>query len=208
MEFPFGNPGRLPRTRVRRKLAGMDSRATVRRWTIEDLERLPDDGQKHELQAGLLLSEPLPGMRHGRVAAEIAARLRSFVRRRRLGVVFGNDTGFVLSRSPDTARGPDIAFVTGARFRAVGDRTGPFPGAPDLAVEVLSPSNTPAGVHAKVADYLAAGARLVWVVDTEAETVAVHRSLLSPRVLSREETLDGEDVLPGFRVKVARVFEV
>lgn len=147
-------------------------------------------------------------MRHGRVAAEIASRLRSFVRRRRLGVVFGNDTGFVLSRSPDTARGPDVAFVTTERFRAVGDRTDPFPGAPDLAVEVRSPSNTHEGVHAKVADDLAAGAVLVWVVDTETESVAVHRSLLCPRVLSREETLDGEDVLPGFRVKVARIFEV
>lgn len=202
------NPLQLLPRNSRRTLPPMPGRTALRNWTVEDLDRLPDDGWKHELQVGFLLAEPLPGMRHGRVAAEIGARLAGFVRRRRLGVVVANDTGFVLSRAPDTVRGPDVAFVTAERFAAVGDRVSVFPGAPDLAVEVLSPSNTPSGVHAKVGDYLAAGTRLVWVVDSEAETVAVHRSLLSPRRLGGEEILEGEDVLPGFRVRVARLFEV
>ena len=176
--------------------------------TVEDLDAMPEDGLKYELQAGLLVSEPLPGGRHGRVAANVAGLLREHVRRQALGVVYVNDTGFVLARRPDTVRGPDVAFVSRERFAATGDPVGAVPGAPDLAVEVLSPSNTPASVHAKVADYLAAGTRLVWIVDPGREMVTVYRSLLSPRVLSHDQELDGEDVVPEFRVAVAELFEI
>lgn len=179
-----------------------------RLMTIEDLDALPEDGLKHELQAGVLVSEPLPGMRHGRVAIRIGELLGAHVRRHRLGVVIGNDSGFILSRSPDTVRGPDVSFVSRARFESVGDLATAFPGAPDLAVEVLSPSNTPASIHAKVADYLAAGTRQVWVVDSETATVVVYRSLLSPVRLSASQTLSGEDVVPGFQTTVAALFEV
>ncbi|HKQ60978.1 MAG TPA: Uma2 family endonuclease [Candidatus Polarisedimenticolaceae bacterium] len=174
--------------------------------SVEDLATYPDDGLKHELQAGILVSEPLPGFRHGHVAATIVALLRGHVRRHELGVVLGNDSGFLLARAPDTLRGPDVAFVSSARLAAVREPEKAFPGAPDLAVEVLSPSNSVGSVHAKVADYLAAGTRLVWVVDPEQETVAVYRSLLVPRVLAREEELDGDDVVPGFRARVAELF--
>ena len=176
--------------------------------SIDDLYSMPDDGLKHELQAGVLVSEPLPGFRHGRVAARVAELLATHVRRHRLGVVIGNDSGFILSRAPDTVRGPDVSFVSRARFERVGDVTRAFPGAPDLAVEVLSPSNTPAGVRAKVADYLAAGTHCVWVIDTEAETVTTYRSLLFPCTLAAEDTLEGEDVVPGFRASVAELFEI
>ena len=169
---------------------------------------MEDDGLKHELQAGILVSEPLPGFRHGRVALKTGALLLAHASRRDLGVVLSNDSGFVLARRPDTVRGPDVAFISHERLAAVDDPVGAFPGAPDLAVEILSPSNTPALLHAKVADYLAAGTRLVWLVDPERETVTVHRSLLSPRVLSLDEELDGEDVVPGFRVRVAELFEI
>lgn len=176
--------------------------------SIDDLYAMPDDGSKHELQAGVLVSEPLPGTRHGRVAAAVVELLRAHVRRHRLGVVIGNDSGFVLSRSPDTVRGPDVSFLSRERFERAGESIRAFPGAPDLAVEVLSPSNTPAGIHAKVADYLAAGTRLVWVVDTGTETVAVYRSLLSPRLLTGNDALEGEEVIPGFRASVAELFEI
>jgi Uma2 family endonuclease len=174
--------------------------------TLEELYALPDDGTKQELQAGILISEPLPSFRHGRVAAAIAYELRTHVRRHRLGVVVSNDSGFLLARSPDTVRGPDVAFVS--RDRMTIDEARAFPGAPDLAVEVLSPSNTPASMHAKVADYLAAGTRRVWVVDVERETVTIYASLLSPRIVAPDGILDGEDVVPGFRVPVAELFEI
>ncbi len=176
--------------------------------SLDDLYRMPDDEWKHELQAGMLVSEPLPGSRHGRVASRVAELLGGHARRNRIGVVFTNDTGFVLSRSPDTVRGPDVAFVSRERFEAIGDLATAFPGPPDLAVEVLSPTNTPAGIHAKVADYLAAGTSLVWVVDPETETVDVYRTLLFPTTLVGEDTLEGDNVVPGFRASVSELFEV
>ena len=179
-----------------------------REMTVEDLYVMPDDGFNHELQAGILVSEPLPGGRHGSVTAAVAEMLRAHVKKHRLGVVFAGDSGFVLAREPDTVRGPDVAFVSRERFDRSGDTVKAFAGAPDLAVEVLSPSNTPAAMHAKVADYLAAGSRSVWVVDPESQTVTVYASLLSPRRLGEDETLDGNDVVPGFRVRVGEIFEL
>jgi Uma2 family endonuclease len=175
--------------------------------TIEDLYTLPEDRVTYELQAGTLLSEPHPGVKHGRVVMLIAAVLLAHVRAHRLGVVLVNDTWFLLSRDPDTVRAPDVAYITRQRFEESGDPAGAFPGAPDLAVEVLSTSNTPSQVRAKVADYLAAGTRCVWVADVSSQSVTAYRSLLAPRTLLAEDILDGEDVLPGFRVNVGELFE-
>lgn len=176
--------------------------------SVEDLYTLPDDDLRHELQAGVLLSEPPPGMRHGRITALLVTRLTNHAGPRRLGVVFTADAGYVLARSPDTVRGPDVSFVSRLRFEQVGDLPTAFPGPPDLAVEVASPGNRPADIHAKVADYLAAGTRLIWVVDPEAESVTVYRSLLAPLILRSTDKLDGEDVLPGFGIEVAELFEI
>lgn len=181
--------------------------APSRDWTVEDLEGMPDNGYKYELQAGLLLSEPLPGSRHGRMVARIVEVLAPFVRARGLGVVIAADSGFVLRRSPDTVRGPDVAFVTRDRYAAAGDDRRAFEGAPDLAVEVVSPSQSPERLHAKVADYLAAGTRMVWLVDPETRTVVVYRELLAPCTIRAVGTLQGEDVLPGFRVDLLELFE-
>jgi len=158
-----------------------------REMTVEDLYVMPDDGFNHELQAGMLVSEPAPGFRHGRIMAAIAELLRAHVKQLRLGVVLAGDSGFILARKPDTVRGPDVAFVSRERFERSGDTVRAFAGAPDLAVEVVSPSNAPAAMHAKVADYLAAGTRRVWVVDPEARTVTVYASLLGPLRLGLDQ---------------------
>lgn len=186
----------------------MARRAAEQTLTVEQLYTMPDDGLKHELEAGVLVSEPLPGFRHGGVVARVSALLDAHVRARGLGVVLAGDAGFILARDPDTLRGPDVAFVARERLVRLSDPSSAFRGAPDLAVEVRSPSNTPSAVHAKVADYLAAGTRLVWLLDPERETVTVYRSLLGPRVSARGDELDGEDVVPGFRVRVAALFEM
>jgi Uma2 family endonuclease len=123
-------------------------------------------------------------------------------------VVFAGDSGFILARKPDTVRGPDVAFVSKERFEQSRDTVKAFAGAPDLAVEVLSPSSTSAAMHAKVADYLAAGTRRVWVVDPEAQAVTVYASLLWPHRLSEAELVEGDDVVPGFRVRVGEIFEL
>ena len=176
--------------------------------TVEDLYVMPADGYKYELQAGLLVSEPLPGGRHGSVMAAVAEILRAHVKKHRLGVVVAGDSGFIPARKPDTVRGPDVAFVSMERYEQSGDTVRAFAGAPDLAVEILSPSNTSAGMHAKVADYLAAGTRRVWVVDPEAQTVTVYASLLWPQRLGEDELLEGDDVVPGFQVRVGEFFEI
>jgi Uma2 family endonuclease len=176
--------------------------------TAEQLYELPDDGLGYELLRGVLVSEPVPGRLHGRTVARISKLLSNFVDSRRLGVVYTGDTGFVLARQPDTVRGPDVAFLSEERERETQDERPYVPGAPDLAVEVISPSDRTREVLGKVSDYLAAGSRIVWVVNPVSEEVSVFHSPFAPRTLAGADVLDGEDVLPGFSVTIAEIFEI
>ena len=182
--------------------------APRRTLVVEDLYRLPDDGRRYELVNGRLVSEPLSGGRRGRIAATIASLIARHVREHRLGVVVTCDTGFVLARGPDTVRGPDVAFINRKRWERLHDDTRAIPGAPDLAIEVLGPESSPVDVHAKVADFLAAGTPRVWVVDPEQECVDVFRTLLEPRCFIGDDELAGEIALPGFRARVATLFQL
>lgn len=175
--------------------------------TVEQLYELPDDGLRRELLRGIVVSEPLLGRLHGRTVTRLAMLLGNFVGPRRLGVVYTGETGFVLARAPDTVRGPDVAFLSAARERETESERGFIPGAPDLAIEALSPNDRMREVLGKVSDYLAAGCRLVWVVDPVRDEVSVFRSPFAPRVLAGQDVLEGEDVLPGFSVRVAEIFE-
>jgi Uma2 family endonuclease len=174
--------------------------------TIEEFERLPDTAGRIELVRGRVVREPQAGFEHGRLDVDIAYHLRRFVRAHGGGVVVGAETGFVLFDVPPTVRAPDAAFVASER---VPDQpvTGFFPGAPDLAVEIVSPSNTAVELLAKVFDYLDAGTRLVWVIYPESRSVAVHASRSEARYLTEADELTGGDVLPGFRLPVAELFE-
>lgn len=174
--------------------------------TENDLANLPDDGFRHELSAGFLIAEPRPFPLHAQVQARLISLLDVFVRDRGLGRVL-SDGGFLLASNPDTVRGPDVAFVALARWRMVTDKSRFLRGAPDLAIEVLSPSNRPAETQAKVADYLAAGARLVWIVDPKHRSVTVHEARVAPRRLEATDVVDGGDVLPGLAIEVETIFE-
>jgi Uma2 family endonuclease len=174
--------------------------------TLDEYLALPDDAFRYELQGGVLLSEPPSGFEHGDVCAEIGLRLRQHARRTGAGSVV-SAVSFVLARDPDTVRIPDVAFVRTERVASLVDRSRPFPGAPDLSVDVLSPSNARGEIHAKVADYLAAGAPLVWVVDPESRSVVTYRELLRPVRLSGDDRLDAGEPIPGFTVRVAELFE-
>ena len=176
--------------------------------TAEQLYELPDDGLRYELLRGALVSEPVPGRLHGRTVARISNLLSNFVGARRLGVVYTGDTGFVLARQPDTVRGPDVAFLSNERERETKNARPYIPGAPDLAIEVVSPSDRTREVLGKVSDYLAAGSRLVWVVNPVREEVSAFRSPFAPHIVAGTDLLDGEDVLPGFSVTVAEIFEI
>ncbi len=182
-------------------------RGAVRRMTIEEFERMSDEDEyHHELVRGWLVREPPPKELHGSVQARVAHHLLDFVERNRLGLVV-TESGYALSEQQQTVRGPDVAFVAAARLEG-----GPLEehfrrGAPDLAVEILSPSNRRAEVAEKVTEYLAAGARAVWVVDPRKRSVTVHRAGADPRVYAADEDLDGGDVLPGFRLPLSKLFE-
>lgn len=185
----------------------MQSMATTLHLTADDLLRLPDDGQQRELVKGELRTMAPASPRHGSINAQLGGLLYQHVVANRLGVLFTADTGFWLSRDPDTVRCPDVAFLSKARIPPDGFRPGFFEGAPDLAVEVLSPRDTVFEVEEKVEEYLAAGARAVWVVNPKLRRVTLHHTGETPRVLHEDETLEGGDILPGFACRVSEVFD-
>lgn len=173
--------------------------------TADDLAgMMPEDGHV-ELVKGIMIRMSPTGRIHGRIVNNIAGPLWFFVKQNRLGETYGAETGFILSRDPDTVRAPDVAFVSTERLQQQGEE-GFLDGAPDLAVEVISPSETRRAVEEKVLDYLQAGARLIWLVQPETRTVTVYRSLHDIRVLTAGEALDGADLLPGFHLLVADLF--
>ena len=145
------------------------------------------------------------GEEHGWLSAMIAADLTVFVRQHRLGRVYVADTGFQIAHDPDTVRAPDVAFICAER---AGERPGVkfFPGAPDLAVEVLSPTDRAGEVLAKVHDWLDAGCRAVWLVDPRTRTVTVYRSRSRINVLAIGDQISGDDVVEGFTLPVAEIF--
>ena len=185
----------------------MSESVTSLHLTAEELPYLMLDEERCELVAGELIREPLPGEDHGLVAATVLIYLGQYVRERRLGRVYAAETGFILARDPDTVRGPDAAFVSAERSAGAVRRGPYFEGAPDLAVEVLSPGNTRGDIAAKVRDYLTAGAGAVWVIDPGRRAVTVHRPGREGETFSRNDILDGGAVLPGFRLPVAKLFE-
>ena len=145
------------------------------------------------------------GSEHGSIVANITAVLVTFVKRKKLGKVFGAETGFQIAHDPDTVRAPDVAFVESHRIGATLGK-GFFQGAPDLAVEVVSPGDRAGEVFAKVQDWLDAGCRAVWVIDPQTRTVTAYRSRHEVVVLGSAEILTAEEFLPGFSVPVAELF--
>ena len=171
--------------------------------TAEELLRAGDIG-RCELIRGKLRRMHFADCEHGRIAAQLGVLLDRHVNSRQLGALYATGTGFLLARNPDTVRAPDVAFVRADR--AGSPSPGYYPGAPDLAVEVLEPDDEPGYVRDKVAEWLEAGAPAVWVVDPRARTVVVHEPNVEPRVFGDGDTLPGGDVLPGFALAVAEIF--
>ena len=180
--------------------------AHARRMTAAELRCLPDDGLRHELVAGELRTMAPSGGEHGWVTSDIHVSLATYVLAQGLGRVFAAETGFLLASNPDTVRAPDVAFVRRERVRAVGRQPGYWPGAPDLAIEVVSPSDRPREVAEKVATWLRHGTQMVIEVDPRRHTVAVHRPGQPVRVLSEADILDGEDVVAGWSLPVRGLF--
>jgi Uma2 family endonuclease len=174
--------------------------------TAEELLRMPDDGYRYELVRGELRKMAPAGYLHGRVAINFTIPLGGYVRAHNLGVVCAAETGFKLASNPDVVCAPDVAFIRRERVEEVGDVEGYWPGAPDLAVEVISPSDTYAEVQEKVVDWIEAGTCMVILVISRQRTVTVYRSLTDIVMLTEHDTLDGGDVVPGWKIPVRELF--
>jgi len=175
--------------------------------TLEDYARLPEDRRwKVEAVRGRLVREPRPAPLHNQVQGTLSYLLNAHERARPAGGVVLPETEFVLSENPLTVRVPDVAWVSAGRIPVGGYALPRWHVAPDLAAEVVSPRNTMAELEERVADFLAAGSRLVWVVDPRARTVAVHVPNAQPRLLGVMDELAAGDVLPGFSVPVLELF--
>jgi Uma2 family endonuclease len=177
--------------------------ATRKLITAEEFSQMPEpaDGSLQEVVRGVIVTIPPPGGRHGFCCSKVARRLGNHVEDNRLGTVTCNDTGFISERNPDTVRGPDVSFWSRERLSEVPEGYTPIP--PDLAVEVVSPSDHYSKVQTKVRHYLTRGVRVVWVVDPDDRSVTLYRSRRQVTILEEGDTLSGEDVLPGFSCPVA-----
>jgi len=171
--------------------------------TAEDLLR-PGVPERADLVRGVLVIHEPPGFRHGEITARFTSILCTYVDTRHLGRVVAGDAGFKLQSDPDTVRGADIAFVSWDRMPQESPAAFP-PLGPDLVVEVLSPGDRPGETLAKIADWLSAGTRLVWVIDPERRLVRVYRLDGRESSVPEDGALDGEDVLPGFSCTLASI---
>ncbi|MBM4035594.1 MAG: Uma2 family endonuclease [Planctomycetes bacterium] len=175
--------------------------------TAEDLLAMPDDGFRYELIEGEIRKMSPAGMLHGLVAGELVGLLRQHVSLNKLGATFTAEPSFRLARDPDTVRVPDVAFIRADRLRGWDRGDACWSGAPDLAVEVVSPGDTHREVAEKVGAWLDAGAAIVWVVNPASRSVTVHRSATDITTLTEKDELNGQDVVPGFRCRVSEIFE-
>lgn len=172
--------------------------------TAEELLKMGDIG-RCELVRGEIVHMTPAGFEHGGYAGEFGFRVKMYVDKRKLGKVLAAETGFVLSRNPDTVRAPDVAFVRKGRVPR-GRLRGFFEGAPDLAIEVLLPDDRMTEVNTKVNEWLAAGTRSVWVVDPLNQTVTIYRKDGQILRYSAADTIRDEPTLPGFTLKLQEIF--
>jgi Uma2 family endonuclease len=176
-------------------------------WTEADVQALPEDGCVHEIVDGELVMSPKNDFFHGDISTRLSAALLIFVRAGRLGTVLDSSTGFWMNNR--NCRAPDISFISRERLVALGFRRSTrrfFPGAPDLAVEILSANPVRGEIDARLKDFFSSGTRLAWIIDPDSERVEVCRSLSERRVVGRGGYLEGEDLLPNFRLPISELF--
>ena len=174
-------------------------------YTAEEYAALPDDGRLTELVKGVIVEMPSPTPSHGYVCLNIGSALKAYITQHGLGRVVSNDSGVITERGPDTMRGPDVAFYSYDRVPR-----GPLPAgywpAPELAVEVRSPSERTSNVLAKVSEYLAAGVTEVWLVEPADTTVMVYSEEFN-RAFGLGDEISSPKLFPDLRIPVRSLFE-
>ncbi|MGD9892184.1 MAG: Uma2 family endonuclease [Dehalococcoidia bacterium] len=184
----------------------MQSNQSPTLMTADELLHMPDDGWKYELDRGELIRMSPSGSRSSRVSRRVGSKLDNYLDQNYVGTCGDADWGFRLASNPDLVRVPDIGFVRAERIPADGLPAGFWPGAPDLAIEVVSPTDRFANVLVKVREYLDAGTLLVWVIDPETRRAFIFRPGQEPEIVNADGELGGEDVVPGFVLRLADVW--
>jgi Uma2 family endonuclease len=176
-------------------------------WTDAAFMALPDDGHHYEIVNGELINMGNSGAKHGYIAIILSSALFTVVMTQKLGALFDSSTAFKMKNG--NKRSPYISFFAKERLQKLEDLPmGFLDGAPDLAIEILSPSNTIEEIDDKLVEYFENGSRLVWVISPNQHYVLVYRSAQEPdRLLKSVDSLDGEDVIPGFTLPVADLFQ-
>lgn len=175
-------------------------------WTDEKFMALPKDGHRYELIDGELLDMGNSGMEHGYVACILTIVLGGYIRAKKLGAICDSSTAFSLKSG--NKRSPDFSFIAKIRLQGMNrPPRGFLQGSPDLAVEILSPGNTIEEIHNKIVEYFENDTQLVWVIHPDERYVLVYHSPEPDRFLRSQDQLDGEDLIPGFRMSVAELFE-
>jgi Uma2 family endonuclease len=178
------------------------------RMTAEQLWAMPEvPGKRFELVRGELVEVPGSGGTHSVLVQSVYDILKPFVRAHDLGMVFPDGLTCILAREPDLLRIPDVSFVSRARIPESGVPQGYWPGAPDVAVEIVSPNDTARELHAKVREYLDAGTRIVFVMWPDERSLTAHDASGQVRELGPDDEFDFGDVLPSFRIRVGDLFE-
>jgi Uma2 family endonuclease len=174
--------------------------------TIEAFELLGEEAEDYEVLDGMLVERETMGRGHGRLGFDLGFALGLFVKPRELGEIYTSDTSFVIARDPLQILKPDISFVAKERLTPEVDEKGYVLLVPDLVVEVASPNDRPSRVRRKIERYREAGVRLIWLVQPRLRTVTVYAAGEEPRTLGEDDELDGGNVLPGFRLRLAEIF--
>lgn len=176
-------------------------------WTDKEFMALSRDGHRYEIVNGKLIDMGNSGAKHGYIAIVLSSALFAVVMAQKLGALFDSSTAFKMKNG--NKRSPDISFFAKERLQSLNDLpTGFLDGSPDLAIEILSPTNTIEEIDSKLAEYFDNGSRLVWVINPNQHYILVYRCAEEPdRLLKSSDYLDGEDVIPGFQLPVADLFQ-
>ena len=188
----------------------MTTAASIERkvWTEAELEALPEDGYNHEVVDGELVMSPKNDPYHGDICADLSMALRAFAKARQLGAVWDSSTGFWMYNR--NCRAPDVSFISKERLQPLGFKRNSrnfFPGAPDLAVEVLSPNNTRKEIDERLKDFFGSGTQIAWIINPDTECVEVCHAPDQRKLVGSGADLDGEHLLPGCRYPIADLFK-